>query len=88
MMKEVSYRKVECSDYEEGIEHLLDKFETYPDPIDAWSEYKSEDPNEKVVIVMTPIGDLWTFLVTKIEQGCLVELIGSPWLIQREYSSD
>ena len=77
---------VKCEKYEKGIEKLLSKFEDYPHPIDDWREYVSSDPddNKFIIIIMTPVGRLWTFEVEKIHDKYFVTLIGDSWSINIE----
>jgi len=79
-IREVGRRLVFCKNYAEGIEYLLDKYEDYPNPIDDWREYTKDD--EKIVVVMTPIGDLWIFEVSKVGDEYAINLIGYSYALR------
>jgi len=82
-VKEISTFKVVCKNYVDGIEYLLNKFESYPNPIDDFRKYYSDDG--MVVVIMTPIGDLWTFEIEKYDDEYYVELIGSSELLKEKW---
>lgn len=77
---------VRCKDYVKGVELLLNNFEDYPHPIDDWREYRKSDSdtNQFIVVVMTPVGRLWTFEVEKVQDDYFVTLIGDSWSIKEK----
>jgi hypothetical protein len=83
-VREADRFTVFCKDYRDGIDYLLSKYENYPNPIDDWREYEGE--YGKIVVIMTPIGDLWIFEVEHVEDEYAVKLIGSSYAL-REWIS-
>jgi hypothetical protein len=77
---------VKCDDYWDGIYYFLDKYENYTDPIDDVRIYHHERRDDMVIVIMTPIGDLWTFEIKKETDGkYLVHLIGNSYLLQEKW---
>ena len=73
-------------DYWDGIDYFLNRYESYPDPIDDVRKYYDEEGNAMVIVIMTPIGDLWTFEITKKSNGnYLVHLIGNSELLEEKW---
>jgi hypothetical protein len=83
-IKKIMTFVVECKDYWDGIDYFLEKYETYPNPIDDVRRYYNKEGDRMVIVIMTPIGDLWTFEIEKESNGnYLVSLIGNSYLTRK-----
>jgi uncharacterized C2H2 Zn-finger protein len=82
-IKVVSKFIVRCKDYVDGIDFLLNKYESYPEPVDDFRKYYNDDG--MIVVIMTPIGDLWTFDIKIDDEEYIVELIGSSELLREKW---
>jgi len=74
-------KSITSKDYVSAVQTLVKEWDDYPDPIDDWREY-TKDQNSKVVIIMNPVGRLWTFEVEKIGDKYSVTLIGDSWSLK------
>ena len=60
------------------IEMLANKFADYEgDAIDDWREYT--DGDDKLIMIMTPVGELLFFEVRKYDNDYSVEFLASSW---------
>ena len=85
MIDVVGYRK-DCSSYVDCINDILEgccRGVWYNgECVDDWREYDSKNSDEKIVVVMTPPGDLWIFEVTEYKGLYDVLLIGHKWEVE------
>jgi hypothetical protein len=85
-VKESSKFHVYCRDYVDGVRYLLNKYDEHRDPVDDWREYRND--YGIVVVVMNPIGDLWTFEIEKVLDTYSIRLIGYSQLLRRLDKND
>jgi hypothetical protein len=87
-IEKISAFVIECKDYWDGIDYFLEKYESYPNPIDDVRRYYNKESDGMVIVIMTPIGDLWTFEIKKESNGkYLVSLIGNSYLTRKSLES-
>ena len=63
---------------------LVNSTVTLVEPKKHISACRDPDDNKFIVIIMTPVGRLWTFEVEKIHDKYFVTLIGDSWSINIE----
>jgi len=80
-------KSITSKDYVDAVHMLVEEWDDYPYPIDDWREY-TKDQNNKVVIVMNPVGRLWTFEVEKVGDTYSVTLIGDSWSLETKKTTN
>jgi hypothetical protein len=86
-VKKLGSFTVACRDFWDGVDYLLNKYESYPEPYDDVQVFYGA--NASIVTIMTPIGDIWTFEIQQANDGAyFVKLIGNSYLLKVKWGKE